>query len=130
MVTKRTSKAKAKAAAKSKAKSKPMRYGVEKLNRIYQVVFLVISVLFLIIGAVIIVSGVSAILGIQFLITSILFSKANRKLSEKKISIDFKDDRTRSLFVIGFIFSIVGLSMNIGVWAIGVILFSLWLFGK
>ena len=99
-------------------------------EKTYKIVFLAISIIFLIIGAVKLLSDNDKIAGIQFLITAVLFSKAHRKLSEKKISINPKDNRTKTFFIIGFVFSIVGISINIGVWAMGIILFSIWLFGK
>jgi len=140
MVTKKkTIKSKPKAKT-STPKSKPsqalkgkvinQKYKYLKLDKSYTTIFLIISIFFLIVGASRIILENETILGIQFLITAVLFSKAYRKLSEKKISIDSKNIKDKTFFIIGFVFSIIGLSMGIRIWVVGIALFSIWLFSK
>jgi len=61
--------------------------------------------------------------GAQYLSTAILFYAALFRIRKR-------EPREETMFNMGFIFTVVGLSQNIGLWALGLIFFMGGMFGK
>lgn len=61
--------------------------------------------------------------GIQYLSSSILFFVAMYLINKNKIDVRSSESSTLKYLQMGFIFTVIGLSLNIAVWALGIILF-------
>jgi len=73
--------------------------------------------------------------GVQYLLTSALLFIAAQRLRAGKIHLHPKDKHVRAVFPLGFIFMVIGLNdsigtLMVGMWALGVVLFSMGIFKK
>lgn len=97
-------------------------------NKIWIPMLAITTALFLIIGSVMILFDNKYLKGIQYLGTSLLFLAAIYLLSKKKVNMDNSNPKS-TMFNLGFIFAVIGLtsslgaSMNIGVWGLGIVFF-------
>lgn len=83
------------------------------------------AVLFSVVGIVMVTIDTRYLQGIQYLSSAVLFFMALYLLTKRKINIQ---DKTQ--FGVGFVFTVVGLSINIGIWALGLMFFLSSLFSK
>ena len=81
------------------------------------------ATLFLVAGIAMLIFDTKYISGIQYLASSVLFYAALFLVRRGKI-------RDETMFNVGFIFTAIGLSQNIGLWALGIIIFLSGLFRK
>jgi hypothetical protein len=88
---------------------------MKDVEKTYKVLLIASAVLFALLGSVMILFDNLYILGIQYLFSSFLFIFGLKK----------KIDMKYPHFAIGFIFMVIGLNINIGVWGLGTLLFIL-----
>ncbi len=81
------------------------------------------SIFFLIIGFVMVVIDTRYIEGLQYLLTGLLFVFSVLFISNNKLNVDFTKQEKSVFLTLGFIFSVIGLSMNMGIWALGIAFF-------
>ena len=98
-------------------------------TRTWQTLFVLASVLFIVVGSVMVLVDTRYFMGAQYLITGIIFAIAFYLSAQKKISLDNLDPK----LYLGFIFSVIGLTTQVGIgmtgmWALGIILFVSGLF--
>ena len=96
-----------------------MEKGKKDYNKTWMGFLVFVTVLFFIVGLVMVTVDTRYLQGTQYLISAILFSFALYKIKSGKINI--QESRP---FIVGFIFTVIGLSINIGVWALGIVLFT------
>lgn len=92
-------------------------------NKTWIVLLAITASLFLIVGVAKTVMDKEFLNGIQYLISSLLFYVTMFFLIKKKICIQYKSTKSSVFLTLGFIFLIIGLNYNIGVWLFGLIFF-------
>lgn len=100
----------------------------ENLNKTMTVIYSIASALLIVIGLALIIADTEYLGGIQYLISSIILFYAMYNINKNKIDLTQLDSYTYSMFNLGCIFLIVGLNINIGVWALGIVFFISGLF--
>lgn len=94
--------------------------------------YLIVVILFTIVGTAMIAFDKEYFNGGQYLFTALMFALAIYLIKVKKIKPNYSDP----MLTLGFIFSVIGLtspiglSLNIGLWGLGVVLFLQGLFTK
>ncbi|MFH1393547.1 MAG: hypothetical protein ABII71_01980 [Candidatus Micrarchaeota archaeon] len=81
------------------------------------------SVFFFIIGFVMVLLDTRYIEGIQYLLTASLFMFTILFISYDRMELDFTNPEKSVFLTLGFIFSVIGLNMNLGIWALGIAFF-------
>lgn len=100
----------------------------ESIIKTMTIIYSISSVFILVVGFALIISDAKYLQGIQYLISSILLFYAMYNINKNNIDLTQLDSSTYSMFSLGFIFLIVGLNINIGIWALGLIFFTSSLF--
>ena len=97
----------------------------KNLLKTWKILLGFVAVLFSVVGIVMVTIDRRYLQGTQYLSSAVLFFIALYLLTKRKINIQDKPQ-----FSVGFIFTVVGLSINIGIWALGLIFFLSSLFSK
>lgn len=94
----------------------------DKNTKTFLFLFTVTSILFISVGVIMIIVDRRYILGLQYLFTAILSIIAIKKTKAKELN--FKHYNKNQLSInLGFIFSVIGVNINIGIWGLGTLLF-------
>ena len=81
------------------------------------------ATIFFIVGTAMLLLDQNYLNALQYLSSSILYFVAMYLISKKRVDVRSSESGATKYLQMGFIFSVVGLNLNIGVWGLGVILF-------
>lgn len=101
----------------------------KKFNKTWIILLAIAAVLFAIVGMVMVVVDRNILMGSQYLIDTLLFLIVLAKINRKELVLS-KDEKRDNFFYLGFIFMVIGLNINPGVWGVGVLFFLAGLFYK
>ena len=99
-------------------------------NKTWTGLLLIAGLLFFVVGSVMVTIDNRYLNGFQYLFTSALFFAALYLIRNRRLDIDDSSQKSVASFKMGFIFSVVGLNINVGVWGLGVVLFLSGLFNN
>ena len=102
--------------------------GEINFKRMWILLLGIVSLLFFIVGLVMILADDKYFSGFQYLLSAVIFSYASFLIKSGKYSISFRSPDQLVFLSAGVIFSIVGLSINTGIWGLGIVLFCAGIF--
>lgn len=105
-------------------KPKPVNNSEVDFKHTWVILLGIISALFLVVAIIMFFFNQSYVIGLQYLITSALFVYAINSINSKKIVVHGKFQNL-SMFLMGFTFIALGLTLNPILWAIGIVFFIL-----
>jgi len=116
--------AKKKTAKKAPKTAKKQSMKKVDFSKIWSVILGFTSILFAIVAAAMILIDNKMLDGAAYLVTAAVFAIALHKICRKELVIDAADKKLMIFFNLGYVFSVIGLNMNLGIWAFGFALFS------